>query len=224
MTGRLPGPHLARSARQPAWPWDTGAAPACEGCATAAALPRSRNSRPGGAATRGHSAPAYRRFSVPQGRPPHPGRWRRGSGCNEALGLTQGRKALPGPGWPRGSACPALAGEGPRRHNVLRTWGERHGGRSGRRTGVSPPLACHVFNIACPLTPLQKGRNPTLIFSLSPPRRGLFLLFLPILRSLLSALLCQGGTSLRLLRAIPGRRRRRSGAGYAGLFLSRLCT
>lgn len=153
MTGR---PHLARSARQPARPWDTGLASARERCARAAALPRSRSSRPGGAAARGHLAPAYHRFSVPQDRPPHPGRWRRDSGCKEAFGLTQ-RNLSPRRRRPRGSACSALAGKGRRGTACCARGAEGHGGRSGRRTGATPPPACHMFNT--PLTSLQKKKK-----------------------------------------------------------------
>ncbi|XP_038004491.1 iroquois-class homeodomain protein IRX-6 isoform X2 [Motacilla alba alba] len=107
------------------------------------------------------------------------------------------RNLSPGRRGPRGSACPALAGEGPPRHSVLRTWGRapRRAERPQDRRLPAARLPCVRY---CPLTSLQKGRKtPTLIFSLPsppppPPRRGLFLLFLPNLRSLLSALLCQG--------------------------------
>lgn len=149
MTGRPPGPHLARSALQPAWPWDTAAAPARERCAKAAALPRSRSSRQGWAATRGRLAPAHHRFSVPQGRPPHPGCWRRGSGCKEALGLTERKKPVPGPAVASRlrSALPS-PGKGRRGTTCCAHGAGARGGRSGRRIGASPPLACHVFNIA----------------------------------------------------------------------------
>lgn len=168
------------------------------------------------------TAPAHRRFSVPQGRPPLPGRWRRASGCMEALGLTQGKQAVPGPAMASGSACPALAGEGPR-HSVLRTWGRaaRRAERPQDRRLPAARLPCVQY---CPLTSLQKGRNPPPNLFSFPPTSW-FVSPLPpepALSAQRPAL--PRGTSLQLVRAMSGRRRRRSGAGYAGLFLSRPCT
>lgn len=158
MTGRRPGPHLARSAHQPGpgtpeRPRPESAAPRPPLC------PAPGAPGPGGAATRGHLAPAYQRFSVPQGRPPCPGRWRRGSGCNEALGSMQGKKPLPGPAMASRVAPPALpsAGKGPRATTCC-----AHGA-AGPAPPRRSPAMCSVLPIDV-FAKRKKNPHPNLFF------------------------------------------------------------
>lgn len=183
---------------------------------------RSARSRPGGAATRGHLAPAYHRFSVPQGRPPLPGRWRRGSGCKEALGLTQRKKPLPGPAVASRLRLPC-----PRRGRAAAAQRAAHMGpratAGGAAAGPAPPRRSPAM---CSILPIdvfaKRKKNPhPNIFSFPPT--SCFVSPFP-LKPALSAQRPALPRGTSLLRAIPGRRRRGSGAGYAGLFLSRLCT
>lgn len=160
MTGRLPGPTSHEAQARPPGPGTPerlrpGSAalgpPLCPGPGAPG------EGRRGPAGTGARPGNAHHRFSLSQGRPPLPERWRRGSGCSEALGFKQRKKPLPCPAMtsPPRRHHPRLClpyphrGNIPPRHNVQLTWGPRGAaGGAAAPAGPAPPAppACHLFN------------------------------------------------------------------------------
>lgn len=214
MTGRLPGPTSHEAQAHPPGPGRH------RGGSTA--RPRGRPA--------GHSGPGARpgnaqhRFSVPQGRPPLLERWRRGSRCSEAVGLKQRKKPLPFPAMtspPRKHRPPLCLpchrrGNVPPRHNVLPTWGPA-GAAGGAAVPAGPASPRRPLAICS--TPLINGFAKKDYYLLPPPVVVCFFF------SSTPRLLRQGAWVRDCSAPSRGRwRRKRSGAGYAKLFISRGCT
>lgn len=166
MTGRLLGPTSHEEQARP--PGEHGA----WGGGGSTARPRERPVR--------HSSPgarpgnAHDRFSLPQGRPPLPERWRRGS-CSEAVGLKQRKKPLPFPAMtsaprrhrpPLCLSCPRR-GNVPPRHNVLLTWGPT--GAAGGAAVPAGPASPRRSLAICSTPSLTALPKKTITFSPAPP-------------------------------------------------------